>query len=118
MGNTQNFNTNAHAAHRWYDPSPLRLVWPPSFSKNEILEGSFSFMAGVSLGPHWQNIPGNILGFVLSLYTFRLISTKYESRFEDKLIVGIFIAVSSLLILTIVVLMLYYLLGINRASVF
>ncbi len=54
----------------------LYTIWPSSFPPNDSLEGvrSFSFMAGIALGSHWQNIPGNILGFVLALYTFRYLS--------------------------------------------
>lgn len=39
-------------------------IWPP--------EGSYT--AGLSLEP--QNIPGNLLGFVLALYVFRSVTSK------------------------------------------
>ncbi len=41
---------------------------------------SFSLMAGVSLGTHWQNIPGNIFGFLFALYTFRALCPKVKTE--------------------------------------
>ena len=58
----------------------LYSIFPPSFSVDTYSNNAqiFSFMTGVSLGKHWQNIPGNIIGFVLALYTFRTISSKKD----------------------------------------
>lgn len=44
-------------------------IWPPGHS----------FTAGLSLEP--QNVPGNVLGFILALYAFRKVT---ESRTQDK----------------------------------
>ncbi len=58
----------------------LYQVWPLSPVLGDSSEGvqAFSFMAGVSLGRHWQNIPGNVLGFILALYAFRALCPNYR----------------------------------------
>jgi hypothetical protein len=56
----------------------LYKIFPPSFQVHAVSSSDiqvFSYMAGVSFGEHWQNIPGNIAGFILALYTFRSISS-------------------------------------------
>ncbi|MEJ2599403.1 MAG: hypothetical protein P8Z00_13795 [Anaerolineales bacterium] len=59
----------------------LYMIWPPAPLAE--LPGAdvptVSFMAGVSLGAHWQNIPGNVLGFIGALYAFRAICPKTVS---------------------------------------
>lgn len=50
-------------------------LWPPDLSAPPGQEG-YSLTAGVSLGRHWQNIPGNIIGFVAALYTFRAMCSR------------------------------------------
>ena len=56
----------------------LYTIWPPEplaeLSGADVR--TVSFMAGVSLGSHWQNIPGNVLGFIAALYAFRAICPK------------------------------------------
>jgi hypothetical protein len=59
----------------------LYMAWPPApiteLTRADI--PAVSFMAGVSLGAHWQNIPGNVLGFIGALYAFRAICPKSVS---------------------------------------
>ena len=43
----------------------MYAIWPSTES---------SFIAGVSLAP--QNIPGNLIGFILALYAFRAITAR------------------------------------------
>ena len=59
----------------------LYMAWPPTpVAEITGAEGQWvSFMAGVSLGEHWQNIPGNVLGFISSVYAFRAICPKYDN---------------------------------------
>ena len=50
----------------------LYAAWPPDLAAPDPGAGrTHSFMAGVSLGRHWQNFPGNVVGFIAALYTFR-----------------------------------------------
>lgn len=37
-----------------------------------------TFTAGVSLEP--QNVPGNLIGFIIALYAFRAITRRYNSH--------------------------------------
>lgn len=53
----------------------LSGLWPPDLAVPSC-EGGYSFTAGVSLGNHWQNIPGNLIGFIAALYTFRAMGSK------------------------------------------
>jgi hypothetical protein len=52
----------------------LYSLWPPDLSVPD--QQVFSFRAGVHLGRHWQNVPGNIIGFIGALYTFRALYPK------------------------------------------
>lgn len=59
----------------------LYMIWPPAplAELNSADVSTVSFMAGVSLGAHWQNMPGNVLGFIGALYAFRAICPKTAS---------------------------------------
>lgn len=46
-------------------------IWPPGKS----------YVAGITLD--FQNIPGNILGFIFALYAFRQITVATKSDMED-----------------------------------
>jgi hypothetical protein len=46
-------------------------IWPPGTS----------YTAGISLEP--QNVPGNLLGFILALYVFRSVTTPRSRAAND-----------------------------------
>lgn len=50
-------------------------LWPPDLSAGPC-QRSDSFTAGVSLGRHRQNIPGNLIGFIAAMYTFRALGSR------------------------------------------
>jgi hypothetical protein len=59
----------------------LYAVFPPDLSLPDPVDGQArSFLAGISLGRHWQNIPGNLLGFVSALYAFRILTGPVRRR--------------------------------------
>ena len=55
----------------------LYSLWPPDLTvPDQDNRRTFSFSAGVHLGRHWQNVPGNLIGFIAALYTFRALYPK------------------------------------------
>ena len=54
-----------------YELFPPDLSAPDPAAAAAAAGRTYSFRAGISLGRHWQNIPGNVLGFIAALYTFQ-----------------------------------------------
>jgi len=55
----------------------LYSLWPPDLTiPDQDNRRTFSFIAGAHLGRHWQNVPGNLIGFIAALYTFRALYPK------------------------------------------